>query len=107
MLGVLQPDVRQAGAAVDRLVNAVAIADAALAVVLARAHPDHRWFGIDHDGADGVRAVVVEDRRPGGARVCRLPHAAGADRDVPDIAVLRIDGNVDDPPDMKAGPILS
>src|SRR5262249_53755864 len=40
VLRLLQPDLLPAGAAVDRLVQPVAVADAALAVVLAGADPD-------------------------------------------------------------------
>ena len=53
----------QAPAAVDRLVDAVAVADAALAVVLAGADPDReRILRIDRHAADRVRALPVEDR---------------------------------------------
>ena len=52
-----------------RLVNAVAVADAPLAVVLAGADPDDvRILRVDHDAADRVRAFAVEDRR---SRSCR------------------------------------
>jgi hypothetical protein len=68
VLGTLQPDLGEAGAAIDRLVQSVAISHAALAVILARAHPDDQVVpGIDHHAADRVRPVAVKDRRPRGA----------------------------------------
>ena len=86
-----------AGAAVDRLVDAVAVGDAALAVVLAGADPDRqRVVGIDGHAADRIRALTVEDRREGGAGVGRLPDAARGDGDVPDPRVGRIDGEIPD-----------
>ena len=98
VLGTLQPDLGEAGAAIDRLVQSVAISHAALAVILARAHPDDQVVpGIDHHAADRVRPVAVKDRRPRGARVCRLPDTPGSGRDVPGAVLHRIHGNVADP----------
>ena len=77
VLGSLQPHVAPGPAAVFALVDAVAVGDAALIVVLAGAHPDdRRILGIDRDVADRIRAVVVEYRRPGGAVVVGQPDAA-------------------------------
>ena len=99
MLGVLEADVLPGLAAVDRPVDAVAVGDAALAVVLAGADPDReRVLRVERDAADRVRALAVEDRRPGRARVGRLPDAARGDRDVPDRVVPRVDGDVADAP---------
>src|SRR5581483_6944156 len=73
------------------------VGDAALAVVLAGADPDDvRVLRVEGDGADGVRAFVVEDRRPGGAAVGRLPDAAGGRGDVVVAEVFRVDGEGDD-----------
>jgi hypothetical protein len=84
-------------AAVDRLVDAVAVSDAALAVVLARAHPyRERALGIDRDASGRERLLAVENGVPRGAGVGRLPHAAARDRDVPGVLVVRRDGDVDD-----------
>ena len=93
----LQPDVLPGLAAVVALVDAVAVADAALAVVLAGADPDDvRVLRVEGDAADGVRTLAVEDRRPGGAGVGRLPHAAGGHRDEVMGAVARVDREADD-----------
>ena len=78
VLGELEADVAEGAAAVFALVDAVAVGDAALVVVLAGAHPDDGGIlGIDGDPADGIGAVVVEDRGPGGAVVGGQPDAAG------------------------------
>ena len=67
-------------------------------IILARAHPDDQVVpGIDHHAADRVRPVAVKDRRPRGARVCRLPDTPGSGRDVPGAVLHRIHGNVADP----------
>ncbi len=97
VLGVLQPHVRPRLAAVQALVDAVAVADVAPAHVLAGADPD--GFGIrrvERDAPDRVRRLIVEDRRPGGARVPGLPHAARSNRDVPGGPSLRVNRNVAD-----------
>src|SRR6185436_12593186 len=97
VLGILEPDAVPAGAAVGGLVDAVAVADAALAVVLAGAHPDdERVLGVEHDGADREALLAVEDRLPGGAAVGRVPDASGGGGDVAHGVVRRVDGEVDD-----------
>src|SRR5262249_49534428 len=97
VLGGRQADVLPRLAAVVGAVDAVAVADAALAVVLAGADPDHvRVLRVEHDGADGVRALVVGDGRPGGGGVGRLPDAAGGGGDVIMPAVFGVDGEADD-----------
>ena len=69
---VLRPTFFQLLPPSSRLVDAVAVADAALAVVLAGADPDDvRVLRVDRDAADRVGALAVEDRRPGGARRSR------------------------------------
>src|SRR5205807_10258287 len=76
VFGRLETQVLPALAAVVGTVDAVAIADAALAVVLAGADPDDvRILGIEDDGADRVGAFVVEDGRPGDAGVVGFPDA--------------------------------
>ena len=90
---VFRPDVSPASAAVVRTINAVAVTDASLAVVFARADPDgRRIFGIESDRTDRKRAFVVKNRRPCRAVVNRFPNAAGCDRDVILGAVRRING---------------
>ena len=90
-----QTDVLPALASVHRLVDPVAVGDATLAVVLATADPDDVGIGrIDGETADGIAALVVEDRLPGCAGVVRFPHPTGAGRDVPVIRVTRIDGDI-------------
>ena len=98
MLGTLQPNPGEAGAAVDRLVESVAVPHAALAVVLTGPHPDDQMVRrIDRHAADRVRPVAVKDRRPRRARVRRSPDAARRRDDVPGAALSRIDGDVADP----------
>src|SRR5262249_15913030 len=93
VLGGGQADVAPGLAAVVGAVDAVAVADAALAVVLAGADPDDLGVPrVEGDGADGVGAFVFEDGRPGGAGVGGLPDPAGGGRDVPGGAVLGVDG---------------
>ena len=79
VLGCLEAHVLPGAAGVFALVDAIAKGDAALVVVFAGAHPDNRRIlGIDGDGADGVGAVGIEDRRPGSAVVVREEDAAGS-----------------------------
>src|SRR5207253_7121363 len=67
VLGFGEADVLPRLAAVVGAVDAVAIADATLAVVLAAADPDGLGvFGVEGDGADGVGALAVEEGVPGG-----------------------------------------
>src|SRR5205823_1748508 len=66
VFGSLQSDALPALAAVERLVHAVAVADGALAVLLAGTDPDRVGvFRIERDVADGIRPLIVEHRRPG------------------------------------------
>ena len=81
----------------SRLVDAVAVADAALAVVLAGADPDDaRVLRVDRDAADRVGALAVEDRRPGGAGVRRSSRRRPRRRPRTSALVGRIDGDVAD-----------
>src|SRR5262249_53482527 len=97
VLRVLQADVAPGLAAVVGAVDAVAVGDAALAVVLRGADPDDVGvLRVEGDGADGVRALVIEDGDPGGAGVAGLPDAARSGRDVIVAGVLRIDREGDD-----------
>ena len=69
MLGVLETHPRPGRAGVSRLVDAVAVADAALVVVLAGAQPDDvRVFRVDDDGAE--RDTSRRSRRSA-SRCCR------------------------------------
>ena len=97
VLGGLEAHVLPALPAVLAPVDAVAVADAPLRVVLARAHPDHVGVPrVDRDAADRVRPLAVEDRRPGRAAVVGPPHAAGGDRQEPPLLVGGVDRDVDD-----------
>ena len=88
------------------LVDAVAVADAALAVVLAGADPDDvRVLRIERDAADRVRAFAVEDRRPGGAGVGGLPDAARGHRDVPGGRLRGSTAMSPMRPEVRAGPM--
>ena len=103
-----EPDVLPRLPAVAAAVDAVPPADVAPAHVLSRAHPDHvRVVGVDRDVADRVHGLVLEDRVPRHARVRRLPHAAGADRDVPRAAPVRMHGDVRDPATHQRGADLA
>jgi hypothetical protein len=93
VLRLFQADVAPRLAAVLRLVDAVAVGDAALRVVLARPDPDdERVLLIHRDPADGVRALVVEDRAEGRPAVLRPPHPARSRRDEVLAVIARIDG---------------
>src|SRR5262249_14656905 len=97
VLRFLQPDVFPRLATIVRTVHAVAIADAALAVVLARADPDDVGvLGVEHDCTDRVGTLIVEDRRPGRAAVDRFPHAARSRRHEVMTAIARIDRELHD-----------
>ncbi len=76
--GLLEPDVLPAPAAVGGAVDAVAPGVRPQRVPLAGADPDDVGVG-GGDGhvGDRPRALVVEDRRPGGAGVPGLPEPAG------------------------------
>src|SRR5262249_7629232 len=58
-----------------------------------------RWR--DRDGADGLRRLIVENRRPGQAVVARFPDAAVVDADVEDIRLLDDARRADCPPAAK------
>ena len=95
VLGVLQAHHLEVPAAVDGLVDPVAVGDAALAVVLAGAHPQHlRIAGIESQTTDGVGPLPVEDGRVGDAPVGRLPDAARAHGHVVLGGIVRVDGEV-------------
>src|SRR5262249_17295892 len=93
VFGFFEADLAETASAVFGLVDSVTVADAALAVAFARAYPDHRRvFRIERDRANRIRAVIVENRRPRGPGVDRLPHATRCDGDEIFRAVIRIDG---------------
>ena len=84
-------------AAVAALVDAVAPGHVPPAHVFTGADPHNVRIGrIDGDGADRIRWLIVKDGRPGDARVRGLPHAAGADRNVPGGGVVGVNGDVRD-----------
>src|ERR1019366_9766877 len=90
VFGELQPHVVEGEPAVLALIDAVAIGNAALVIVLAGAHPDHGGvLGIYGDPTDGVGAVVVEDRRPGGAVVGGGEDVAGSHGDQGVVGIVR------------------
>src|SRR6185369_1983806 len=97
VLARLEPDVLPRGAAVVGPVDAVAVGDTALAVVLTRADPDdERVLRVEGHAADRVRPLAIEDRAPGGPGVAGLPHAPRGDRHVPGGLVVRHHGDVHD-----------
>ncbi len=96
VLGIGEPHVAPGAAGVHGLVDAVAVGDRALRVVLARAHPDHVGVvRVDDHHAKGIRALAVHDGREAGAGVGGLPHAARRRCDVPGLLVL-VNGEVRD-----------
>ena len=97
VLGLGEAHVRPGLAAVEALVDAVAETDVAAADVLARAHPDGLGIRrVEGDAADRIGRLGVEDGRPGRAGVLGLPDAARADRDVPGVPLLGMNGDVAD-----------
>src|SRR5210317_1089587 len=67
--------------------------------ILAGADPDCVWpVGVDSHTADGIGILIIEQRRPGGAPVLGLPHAATADADVPCALSLRVDRDIRNAP---------
>src|SRR5262249_20718413 len=96
---LLDAEVLPGLAAVGGAIGPVAPGDAVARVALAGADPDDVRVGRGHgDGADAQGRLVVEDRRPGGAVVGRLPDAAGGRGDVHDRRVVLDDGDIDDAP---------
>jgi hypothetical protein len=78
VMGVAQTHVRERRAAVGRLVDAVAPADAVADAGLARADPDDVRVALEErDVTDRRRPVLVEDRIPGRPGIRRLEDAAG------------------------------
>src|ERR1019366_6872497 len=99
VLGVFEPHVLPGAAGVGALVDAVAIADGALGFVLTSAQPDGIGVvRVDGDAAQRVGAAVIEDGIEGDAAIGGFPEAAGGRRDVPDVAIVGVDGNVGDAP---------
>src|SRR5262245_65585520 len=80
MLGGLQTNVLPTSATILRLINTIAIRDAALTVVLARAHPNcQRILWIEDNRANRIRAFVIKHRGPGDAGVDSFPDTPGGD----------------------------
>ena len=77
LAGILQADAGPGLAAVDRLVDAVAPGDVAAQGALAGADvEDVMVRRCDRDGADREVGLLVEDRRPAGSGIDRLPNPA-------------------------------
>ncbi len=105
VLGRLEPAPLPALSSVATAVDPVAVADVSAADVLPGPDPDRlRVPRVDGDTADRVRALIVEDRCPGGPCVGRLPDVAAAHGDDPGALVLRGDGDVGDAPRHQRGP---
>jgi hypothetical protein len=99
VLGELESYVAECTPAVFALIDAVAVGDAALVVVLARAYPDDgRVLGVDGDPTDGVGTVVVEDRGPGGAVVGGGEDIAGGQGNQVVVGIVREYGDLGDAP---------
>ena len=107
VFGGLQAHVLPGLAAVERAVDAVAVAHAALAVILPGADPHHLGIGgIKRNAANRIGALTVEDRFPGGAGIDGFPYPAGSDGGVIAVRLLRIYCKITDPPggDCRADP---
>src|SRR5882757_1069413 len=73
---ILKPNVLPRLARVQRLPYAVAVGDISANAGFARPYVNHVRVGLCHgQTADGWSAVLVENRRPGGRTVGRLPHS--------------------------------
>jgi hypothetical protein len=95
VFGMFEAGARPGFAAVGAFVNAIAKADAAQGLVLARAEPEHvRIFRVDGDRPERVGAALIENGIEGNAMVACFPEAARGGGDVPDVLVFGIDGDV-------------
>ena len=80
---------------IGALVDAVAVADAAVGDVFSRAEPHHvRIAGVDRHVAQRVGAALVKDRLPVVSTVGRLPQSARSVREIPGASVRGIDGDL-------------
>src|SRR5258708_1940336 len=97
VLGEFEAYVAEGAPAVFALIDAVAVGDTALVVVLARAHPDDGGgLGVASNPTDGVGAVAVEDRSPGGAVIGSGEDVAGCQSDEVVVGVVRERGDLGD-----------
>ena len=91
MFAVLEPHVLEASAPIQTPVDAVAIAHVPAAHIFPSAHPDGVAVGrINGHTAQGVRAIVVEDRLEGGTGIGGLPEVARSCSHIPRIGRLRV-----------------
>ena len=68
-----------------------------MGVVLAGTYPDDvRIVGVHRDHTEGVRAFVVEDRRPGRPGIVGLPKIAGRGGDEIPVPLARRHGEIGD-----------
>src|SRR5204863_359650 len=83
--------------AVRRSVDAIAVRNGTLRVVLSGSDPDGiRILRVDRDRTDRVRGLIVEHWRPGGPGIRRLPDTTSGNADVPDFPVAGMNGEIDD-----------
>ena len=77
MAGIFQAHVFPGISTIKRLVNAIAVAHAALGIIFARTYPNDAGVGrVKCHNTSRERPFLVEDRFPGNAIVSRFPYAA-------------------------------
>ena len=84
--------------AIARAIDTIAKAEVTTAMVLTGADPDRvRIVRINRHRADGINALIIEDRRPGRAGILGAPDTAGTDTDNPGRRIILHDLDIADP----------
>ena len=91
-------DIGPGGAAIGRFQDACAVVGVLREVLFPGSGVDDIGIvRIEHDGSHGERSLAVGERRPVGAAVRRLPHAALGRADIGHVVVARVDRDGVDP----------
>ena len=97
MFRILQAHVFPGFSTIKAFIYAVAETHVATADVLTGPHPHGIGvIGIKSNAADGIRSLIVENRRPGGACIFGFPYAPGTHGNVPRTPVIGMDGDIAD-----------